>query len=410
MTQNRPIVYKYRAKKGPEEIKEGTIEAQSEAEAIDKLNDMGYVPISIKEESFLSEEAKPVERHGTGRIKSREITVFSRQLASLMRSGVPILSAINTLSEQSENPAVKDMLCVIRDSIKGGESLSYVLSQYTKIFPPLYIAMVRAGENSGHLPEALLRISEHRTKDEDFLSRFRMALAYPMLMAIVGLSTIFFMLTFVMPRLMKIYADMQQNLPLPTVILIAISKGLHKWWLIIIIAIVGAVFIIRKYIRTPAGKLQFSAFSMKIPLIGNLMLKAELSRFSRTLELLVKSGIPILKALEISIPIIDNELIKNQLKASYKELEDGGSLGRSLKDSKLFPLFMANLVIVGEESGRLDEALGELAASYERDTDEAMKTAASLLEPLMILIIGVVVGYIVISMLLPIFEINVMVR
>jgi len=405
--------YKYRAKKGPGDIVEGAIEAPSESEAVDKLSHMGYLPMRIEEEG-----AKPGQNQGRehvlkgalGRVRSREITVFSRQLASLLRAGVPILSAINIIAEQTENANLKKVLYDIHDAVKEGGNLSSGLMQYPRIFSPLYIAMVRTGENSGALPEALLRISDYRTKEDEIYSRLRMALAYPALMGAVGVATIIFMLVFVMPRLMGIFVNMGQDLPLPTRLLISISGGLRKWWWAIIVVLAIAASLVKAQDRSKAGRIYFSVLKLSIPIFGKLTLKAELSRFSRTLALLVESGISILKAIEISIPVLENEVIKNQLAQSYKDLEQGGSFGRSLKNSKLFPLFMTNLIIVGEESGKLGEALAEVANSYEKDTDEAMKIMASLLEPLMILGMGLMVGFIVVAMLLPIFEINVMVR
>jgi len=229
-------------------------------------------------------------------------------------------------------------------------------------------------------------------------------------MAIVGLATVVFMLTFVMPRLMRIFVNLGEKLPLPTRILISISQGLRQWWFWIILILAIIILLIRRQAKTKMGKLSLSIFKLHLPILGNFILKAELSRFSRTLELLIKNGIPILKAIDIAIPVLDNEVIKNQLRQSYKQLEQGGSFGRSLKNSKVFPLFMSNLITVGEESGKLDEALAEVASSYERDTDEAMRIMTSLLEPLMILGMGLIVGFIVVAMLLPIFEINVMAR
>ena len=216
------------------------------------------------------------------------------------------------------------------------------------------------------------------------------------------------MLTFVMPRLMKIFINLGQDLPLPTKILIFTSNGLRQWgfWIILILALIILIF--RRQMRTKTGRISLSLLKLHLPLYGKFTLKAELARFSRTLELLIKNGIPILQAMDIATPVLENEIIKNQLSKSYKELEQGGSLGRSLRNSRLFPLFMTNLIIVGEESGKLDEALSEIASSYERDTDEAMRIMASLLEPLMILAMGLIVGFIVVAMLLPIFQINVM--
>jgi len=401
-------IYRYRAKKGPNDVIEATLEASSEKDAIEKIHQLGYIPVHMEEcnRRHLSSPA-PVARGSTAGIKSREITVFSRELASLLKSGVPILSAINIILEQS-NPYFKTILMSIHNMVKDGASFSSGLAKYPRLFSPLYIAMVRTGEDSGALSQALLRIADYRAKQEEALSRLRMALAYPILMAVVGVSTIVFMLTFVIPRLTGIFINMGQQLPLPTRILISVSRALSHWWLWVALAVI--ILLMRRQLKAESSKVALSRFKLHLPLFGNLMLKVELSRFSRTLELLLKSGITILKAIDVAIPVIENEIIKQQLKVSYRELEQGGSFGRSLKNSRLFPLFMTNLIIVGEESGRLNEALSEVADVYERDSDESIKIMTNLLEPLMILVMGLIVGFIVVAMLLPIFEINVMTR
>ncbi|MBN1872377.1 MAG: type II secretion system F family protein [Candidatus Omnitrophica bacterium] len=402
--------YKYRAKKGPDEVFEGRLEADSQEEAIEKISQSGFLPIGIE---LMKTEAKDSSQvtvnKGRFRVKSREITIFSRQLASLLKAGVPILHAINIIQEQSENRDLKSVLTDVYNSVKEGSTLSSVMSKYPRVFPSLYIAMVRSGENSGSLPEVLLRIADYRAKEDEMISRFRMALAYPILMACVGIATVVFMLTFVMPRLMGIFSNIGKELPLPTQILIAISQGLREWWMWIILGVIAFAVVAKLQSSTKTGKVSLSIFSLHMPILGNFVLKSELSRFCRTMEMLIKNGIPILNALETSIPVLENEIIKNKLYTSYKDLEQGGSFGKSLKDADLFPLFMSNLVIVGEESGQLEDALGEIADCYERDTDEMMKVMSSLLEPLMILVMGLIVGFIVISMLLPIFQINLMV-
>lgn len=405
------MIYKYRAKKGPQDIVDDTIEASTEKEAIEKVSQLGLLPIHIEKVSQIIKELQtPSEAKVHGRIRSRQITIFSRQLASLLKSGVPILNSLNIIREQSENPHLKNILQSIHNAIKEGATFSSALAKYPNIFSNLYIAMIRTGEDAGNLPEVLLRIADYRTKQEEMLSRFRLALAYPFLMAIVGLATVVFMLTFVMPRLMRIFVNLGEKLPLPTRILISISQGLRQGWFWIILILAIIILVIKRQAKTKVGRLSLSIFKLHLPVLGNFILKAELSRFSRTLELLIKNGIPILKAIDIAIPVLENEVIKNQLRQSYKQLEQGGSFGKSLKNSKVFPLFMSNLITVGEESGKLDEALAEVASSYERDTDEAMRMMASLLEPLMILGMGLIVGFIVVAMLLPIFEINVMAR
>jgi type II secretory pathway component PulF len=403
------MIYKYRAKKGPEDIAEGTIEAPSEREAVDKLSELGYIPVSIALVSGeAGEETVASPKMASLRIKGREVTIFTRQLATLLKSGVPILAGLNIITEQTENRSLKEVLHNIHHNVKEGTKLSLSLMQYPKIFPPLYIAMINTGESSGVLHEVLFRIADHRLRQEETLSRFRMAMAYPLLMALVGLGTIVFMLTFVMPRLTGIFANLGQTLPLPTRILISTSKILRKWWLWVILALLALIS--RRQARTASAKFLLDRLKLRLPILGPLILKLEISRFSRTLELLLKSGIPILRAIEVVIPVVNNEIIKKRLQLSYKELEQGGSLGKSLKSAKIFPLFMSNLIIVGEESGRLTEALAEVASSYERDTDEALKITTNLLEPLIILAMGLVVGFMVIAMLLPIFEINVMAR
>ncbi len=406
--------YIYQAKKGPQNTVEGRVDAQSEKEAIEKLSLLGLVPVSLREEIIASVPViqplalSPV-KSGV-RINSREITVFSRQLASLLKSGVPILRAIVIIRDQATNRNMKAILQDIYKDVESGSPFSSVLSKYPRVFPPLYLALISAGENSGALPEVLLKISDYRAKQEEVVSRFKMAMVYPVLMAVVGIGTVVFMLTFVMPRLSKLYKDMGQGLPFPTKILIASSNGLQHnlpWVLVIIIA---GIFVFRRYSLTNNGKAAISVIQLNLPVVRNLVLKSELARFSRTLELLLRSGISILRAINVTIPVLGNESVKAQLRASYKELEQGGSFGRSLKNSRLIPAFMTNLLIVGEESGRLDDALTEVAASYERDTDEAIRVMSSLLEPLMILVMGLIVGFIVVAMLLPIFEMNVMVR
>jgi type II secretory pathway component PulF len=221
---------------------------------------------------------------------------------------------------------------------------------------------------------------------------------------------VIFMLTFVMPRLMNIFLSIEQDLPIPTRILISISSALRQWWPWLLFGAVFLIVILRRQIKTRAGMLILSQFYLHLPVFGRFITKAELARFCRTLELLVKNGIPILRALEVATPVLDNEVIKEHLQKSYKELEQGGSLGKSLKGCSFIPVFMSNLISVGEESGRLDEALGEVADIYERDTDEAIKVLSSLLEPMMILVMGLVVGFIVVAMLLPLFEINIMMK
>lgn len=405
-------VYKYKAKKGPNKVINAVINAVSRQEAIDKISEMGYLPIAIEEVRDGESAVFSSKKLNQIKLKSKQITVFTKQLAILLRSGVPILKGLLILADQSLNPDFKAILNTINAQIKDGNSLSAALAAFPNIFSPLYVSLVRAGEDGGTLETSLLRIAEYRQKQEQIFTNIKTALTYPVLMAIVGMGTIIFMLTFVMPRLLGIFARLGQELPLPTKILISISNFLTQGWVWVIILCVGIAGVIY-FKNNPASrrrKLFISQLKLKLPIFGEVFLKAELSRFSRTLELLLNSGVHVLAALQRSIPIIENEIMQDELKKAYKAIEQGESFGTTLDQSAVFPKFMVNLISVGEESGNLEDALKELALTYENETDEAVKIMTNLLEPMMILLMGIVVGFIIVSMLLPVFQLNVMVN
>jgi type II secretory pathway component PulF len=404
--------YIYKAKKGPTEIIKDAIEAQSKDEAVEKISRLGFLPLNIEEESAIAQKpgvSAPVFLSG-GRVPSREVTVFSRQLASLIKSGVPILRSLAIIAEQSEVAAFKAVLAKVATDVKEGQSFSKALEAWPSVFSAFYIAMVRSGEDSGTLQDTLLRIAAYRKAQEEMLARVRAAMAYPILMALVGAGTIVFMFMFVLPKLMVIFSSMGQELPVPTQIVVGISVFLKKYWPHLLAALAVASFLVSKTSTFKVRKKFMSVVVLHIPVFSQFLRKNEFARFCRTLEVMIRSGIPILKALSISIPILDNEVIKSELGRCSRELEQGASFGRSLKVSKVFSTFMVSLIMVGEESGKLDEALAEVADTYERECDETIKVMTSLLEPAMILVMGLVVGFIVMAMLLPIFQINVIAR
>lgn len=411
--------FKYRAKKSSGNTVEGIIEALNPDEALDKISELGYIPVRIEETLLKAESQTPKEEKTTGvstvrlsraKVKSKEITAFSRQLASLIKAGVPILRAVSLINEQSQNAHFKRVMSEVHEELKNGSPLSSALSKYPHLFPPLYIALVSAGEAGGNLDQALAKITLHRQKQEELFSRVRSAMVYPALMGLTGAGTIIFMLTFVMPKLMGIFTRLGGDLPLPTKILISMSNGLRQGWLWFVT--VALALFITIFIRGKGkGKSKtWSKVELCLPLLGPLTVKSEIARLARTLELLLKSSVSIVQAIEVVIPVISNQMLRSEFARSVKDLREGGTLGGSLKKTKLFPPFMTNLVSIGEEAGKLDEALGEIADFYERETDEALRITTSLLEPLMILAMGLVVGFIVIAMLLPMFELNMMVK
>lgn len=406
----------YRAKKGPTEIIEDVIDAADSDEAVEKINRLGYLPVAIEEDALRKpsdQKTAPskISSFAGVRVRPQEVTIFSRQLASLTKSGVPILRALSIIAEQSESPSFKKVLSSIGTDVKEGKSFSSSLEVWPSVFPSFYVAMVRSGENSGTLQEALLRIAFYRQKQEEMLSKVRAAMAYPLLMGLVGIGTVIFMFTFVLPKLTAIFSNMgEASLPASTKIVIAASVFLKTKWPILVGVMAGLYILLVRSSNYKARKKLVSVLALHIPFFNRFYLYNELARFARTLEILIKSGIPILRAIDISIPILSNEIIKRDLKRSAVELEQGAAFGKSLKKSKFFPPFMISLITVGEESGKLDEALAEIAEAYEHDCDEAVKVMTSLLEPAMILVMGLMIGFIVMAMLLPIFQINMMVK
>jgi len=410
--------FKYSAKKGPDETVEGVVSAQDRDSAIDIVSAMGYMPLSVEVVSAgavagsqSNRKAETVQKNDaprSKRVKLRDVVVFSGQLSRLLKAGVPILRALNIILEQTNNRYLKYAVSHIANDIKSGSTLSKAMSNYPAIFPSIYISIVRAGENSGALNKALERISDYLKKQDEFVSKIRVALIYPIFMASVGAATVLFMLVFVIPRIKGIYASAGETLPLPTRILIATSEGIIHNWVWILIVCAAAYFGIKKFLSKRNDLA--SIIKLNLPIYGQFILKAELSRVIASMELSLKNGIQILKSIELALPVSNNEIIKKELFIAYEQVEQGRSFGENLKKSKLFPPFMTSLIIVGEESGRLDEMLGEVSDYLQKDTEETLKIFTSQFEPMMILAIGSVLGFIVISVLLPIFQLNLMAK
>lgn len=401
-------LFQYKAKKGTETVT-GRIEARNQTEAVEMINKQGLVPVTV-EEWRRNFAGGPSVRLVSRRVTGGDLFVFSRQLANLIKAGIPLLRAIDIVREQTQHDNFRDIVTSIHQKIKDGESFSESLSQYPKVFSSLYVAMIHAGEEGGNLKEMLLRLSDYQKRQQELLSKVRNALAYPILMGIVGIATVFFILTFVMPRITDLFTNTGEQLPIPTQIVMSISSFLQAGWWGVLIAVLIFIIILNRWSKTGQGRTVFGNLILRMPLFGQLVLKTELTRFARTLELLLNSGIPLQRSLNVAVPILGNERIKKDLSVCQRDLEVGSTLGNSLRQSSLIPAMMANLISIGEESGSLEESLCDIADGYEQETNELIKTMTSLLEPVMILLVGLVVGFIVISMLLPIFQMDILAR
>ncbi|MFA5088360.1 MAG: type II secretion system F family protein [Candidatus Omnitrophota bacterium] len=394
-------IFLYKAKNQKTETVTGQINADNKDDAIEKINQLGLLPITIETQGSSSPSAGLTAFR---RVSIRELYHFSRQLAGLLKAGISLIRALQIMESQQSNIYFQQIINNICAGVRDGRAFADCLSEHPKVFSSLYTAMVRAGEESGNLQEMLSSLAAYYRKQSEFISKVKAAMAYPIIMMILGAGTVFFILTFVMPRITGLFVHTQAALPLPTVLLLRLSEVLAKGWSWIAIFILATVFFYRRWIRSTAGHLAWSRFQLKLPWVGAFIVKIELALFFRTLELLLKSGIAILRAMSLSIPLINNDLIKADLTKSQDDLSAGGSLGQSIKASKTIPKMLGDIVTVGEESGSVATSLQDIADTYEQETEEFIKIATTLLEPLMILLVGSAVGFIVFAILLPIFQ------
>ncbi len=401
--------YRYKAKKGPTEIVEGTLTADTQDEAIDKVNGMGLVPVDIREDVLTAEVAKEHRKRRWQRISATNILAFYRQMGKLVKSGVSLPQAVYLVSQGLENETFQSVLEKIHKDIRQGETFSAALGAYPKVFSPFDIGMIQTGEAAGRLDEVLKQIADYRETQRALMSKVRGAIAYPAFVLVMGFFTVGFMLSNVIPKFSRFFADLGQELPWITRALIAVSSWMEQYGLFLFLGFVGLVFFILALLKNPAYRLKYDGLLLRLPLAGKVLLKAEIARSARTLELLLKSGIPILKALRIAVPVTGNLRVRQDIEACRLLVEEGGTVSEGLRRSSLFPAFARHFVSIGEESGNLDESLREIAEWYEKDTEEAVKVMTSLLEPLMILVIGGILGVVIIAVLLPVFSMNTMV-
>ena len=399
--------FSYKAKQGPGRTVEGEISAENHPSAVAKLERMGLSPVSLEEVTG----GKRVARQKRHRVRGREITIFTRQLAGLLRAGVPILRALTTIQQQTENASFQVVIRDIAGGVRDGRTFSESLARFPALFPDLYVNMVRSGESAGLLDEILLRLAEARESDDELKARVVSAIAYPALVLAVGAVSVFVILAFFLPRIVHLFDGMAQALPLPTRMVLGVSSVFsHYWgWLIVVMGL--AVLLGRRYLKTEAGRLAVDGYVLRLPVIGNFARDTDVVRFARTLSLLVKAGISVDRALALAGNTLANRRLRDAIVAAAEEtVRQGSTIADGFKRRPEIPEFVTNMVAVGEESGRLDEVLVEVAAFYQRELDRDLRHVTTLLEPILILLIGLVVGFIIFAMLLPIFQIGQTIR
>jgi general secretion pathway protein F len=406
-------IYEYLAlDNGGRKIK-GVVDAASAAAARQKLRDSSIYPVELNEtESKGRGKAAPSGRNGLfGKVRLKDVSIMTRQLSTLLSAGLPLVPSLTTLVSQTTHPQLKKTLARIKEEVNEGNSLTAGMSLFPQVFSPFYINMVKAGEASGMINLVLERLADFNESQQALRSKIRAALAYPMIMFFIGALVIFFLVTFVVPNITQIFEEMHQTLPLVTLLLIAVSSFLKSfWWLLA--GLVGIAFLTAQYtlLRTERGKYLWDKIKFKTPVIGMLNQKIAVARFSRTLGTLLQSGVPLLTSLEIVANVVNNRLMADAIRQAAKDVEEGQSLSLPLKKNKLFPPLASEMIAVGEQSGTVEIMLQRIADAFETETSARIMTMTSLLEPLMILVMGFLVGFIVISVLLPIFEMNQLVK
>jgi general secretion pathway protein F len=378
------------------------IKSQKDAPTLEALKDIlskeGFIPLSI-------EPYKPREFRLFQKIKTKDLMVFTQELASLLNAGLAIDRAILVLAQYSEKEAFRDILNEVYRDIQRGRSLSQALGQH-RVFPKLYINMVRAGEAGGILEPVLQRIASFLETTTAFKEEILSALVYPVLLTLVGSSAVAVLMIYVIPRFAIIFEEMGQALPLPTQLLLNISQVVASYWWIATVIIVAGIIILRTYARTDEGKLILDRLLLRAPLVSILQMKIYISRFSRTMGTLLKSGVPILSAIRIAREVVGNEVISDRLQILEEGVMKGRGVTQPLRESTVFPEVVLQMVAVGEEAGRLEETFLNIAERFEGESRSLIKRLISFIEPALILLMGLVVGFIVISMLLAIFGIN----
>ncbi|WP_321368645.1 type II secretion system F family protein [uncultured Desulfuromusa sp.] len=338
------------------------------------------------------------------KISSAELAGMTRQMGTLLSAGISLDETLLTLGEQTEQAILGNTLMAIREKILQGSSLHEALNGHQQVFPSLYINMIQVGESSGTLDQVTLQLADFLDEQARIKSRIQAATAYPILMVLVGSGVLAFLFVFVVPKITLMLTEMDRALPWPTQLLITLSEGVKNWWMVFLVLIIAALIALKRYRNTPAGKNKTDSILLKIPIFGRLNLLIATAWFSRTLGTLLQSGVPLLKALDISKGLLRNKVLSNAIDDARRQVQEGGSLAKSLKESGVFPPMVAQMTAAGEKSGQLEPMLTRLADTYDHQTDLSITSLLSLLEPILILVMGGVVGFVVLAILLPLFE------
>ena len=387
--------FTYTARGAKGELKSATIEATSREEAISQLRKQRLNVIKIDEQQ---------KRKKPGKVSMRDIVIFTRQFSTMINAGLPLVQAMGILAEQSENPSLREITKQVVFDVESGNTVADALRKHPAAFSELYVNMVAAGEAGGILDTILLRLAVFMEKNDALIRKVKGAMIYPGVIMTVAAGAIIVLLVFVIPTFERMFTEARIPLPLPTQIVIGLSRGLQKWWWAVILIVGALIWAVRKYYATNDGKLVIDRLMLKAPVLGDVLRKSAVSRFTRTLGTLIGSGVSILDGLEITAKTSGNRVIQDAIMESRASIAGGETISAPLKKSQVFPPMVISMINVGEQTGGLDEMLTKIADFYDEEVDAAVSGLLALMEPVMIVFLGVVVGGMVVAMYLPIFD------
>ena len=396
--------FTYRAKDRSLNVVEGTIDADNEAAAISQLGTAGVFPISIAEVGGAASFAAAPAR--LRRLSPRVLAYTTRQLADLLGGGLPLLSALTLLAKQTEQPALRRVVDSLANAVRDGRALSDAMTAHPEVFPPLYRSMVKAGEVTGSLEQSLSRLADLGEHEAELRSRVVSASAYPLFILFISFCMTIFLMAYVIPKLSLVFLETDQLLPLPTRLLLAVSGVFTRWWWALGLGAVAAGLALRQWYMSDRGRAALDQALVRIPAVGALVRRLETARFTRSLGTMVGQGVPILQALDVVSANIGNAVLRKAVMRVRDAVLEGSSLAAALSGTQEFPVFVSNMVAVGEESGTVDAALLKVAVAYEREIDRTIRMLTTILEPMLLVVVGGIVMFIVLAMLLPVFQIG----
>lgn len=397
--------YAYTIRDGTGAVRQGTSEGESDSVVARRLQEQGYTVVKIQQ----TRAAKPKSAGGGfGRVKLSDLSIFCRQFSTMVDAGVSLVRCLSVLGEQTVSPKLRRIIADIESEVQGGQTLSKSMAKYPNVFSSLFVGLIRAGEVGGALEESLQRLSTFLEKDMELRRKVKGAMTYPCIVMVVALAIVIGLVTFIVPRFLELFTDLgmkEDAMPVMTLMLMKFSHFLTSKWWIALGVLIAFLIAFKMFVQTRIGRRIYDRVKLKAPVFGKLNHKVCLARFSRTLATLLTSGVPILQALETVSGTVANEIIGDAILEARSRIREGDRIGDPLQKSKMFPPMVVQMISIGEESGSLDQMLTKVADFYESEVDAALQSLTSAIEPLMIVVLGAAVGFIVISMFMPLLAI-----